>query len=84
MAFVITEECIGCDACLPVCPTAAVVKDDPIYTINSELCTECIVDHPEARCLAVCPVNSIIINEDLQESYEQLLDKRNHIFAGIF
>ena len=84
MAFIITEECIGCDACRPVCPTAAVEVNDPIYTIIPDYCTECIIDHPEARCLAVCPVDSIIKTEDSQESDKQLIEKRNRIFADIF
>ena len=84
MAFIITEECIGCDACRPVCPTAAVEVNDPIYTIISDYCTECIIDYPEARCLAVCPVDSIIKSKDLLESYQQLSEKRNRIFADTF
>ena len=83
MAFLITEECIGCDACRPICPTAAVEENDPIYTILAEHCTECIIDYPEPQCVAVCPVDSIIRNEDTPERYEQLLEKRNHIFADL-
>ena len=81
MALIITEECIGCDACLPVCPTAAITEKDPIYSITREYCTECIIDHWEPQCAAVCPVDSIIRDDEILETYEHLLEKRTAIFS---
>ena len=79
MAYVITEECIGCDICRPVCPTTAINETAPIYNIAAETCTECVIDFQQPRCLAVCPVNAIIKHPDFDESQNDLLHKRSRI-----
>lgn len=39
MALVITDECIACDACVADCPNDAIGQGDPIYAIDSNLCS---------------------------------------------
>lgn len=70
MAMMITDECIDCGACLPVCPDDAVIEgvatDIPVYWIDVERCTECVGAHDEPQCRDVCPVDCIVPNPDYQ------------------
>ena len=54
LKFRITEKCIGCTACVKVCPvhciTGGVKKQ---HYIDNEYCTEC------GQCVVACPVNAI-------------------------
>lgn len=40
MALKITEECINCDVCEPVCPNDAIYAGEDIYVINPEDCVQ--------------------------------------------
>ena len=71
----ITDECINCDVCEPVCPNNAIYQGESIFEINPALCTECIGHFSEPQCVAVCPVNCIPINPEYVETKDQLLDK---------
>ncbi len=51
MAYVISESCIACGACLPECPVEAISEGD-IYKIDGSLCVDC------GACNAVCPVGA--------------------------
>jgi ferredoxin len=75
MALKIIDECICCDACVPVCPTSAIECDDPIYTIDSTLCTECVGYFKEPECIKVCPVDAIVVDEKLGETKQMLTKK---------
>jgi ferredoxin len=79
MSLIITDECINCDVCEPVCPNIAIYQGEMIYEIHPDKCTECVGHFDEPQCVAVCPVNCIIkdvahpeSNEELLEKYEQL------------
>ncbi len=50
MAYVITDECIACGACIPECPEEAISEGD-IYVIDPELCNDC------GSCAEICPVD---------------------------
>ncbi|MGD8753387.1 MAG: 4Fe-4S binding protein [Anaerolineales bacterium] len=56
----ITEECISCGACEPVCPVEAVFEGDMIYEIDPTLCVECEGYHDTNQCVDVCPVDCVI------------------------
>ena len=75
MALLITDECINCDVCEPVCPNRAIHAGAHIYEIDSERCTECVGHFPEPQCQLICPV--ACIPSDLQhvETRAQLLAK---------
>lgn len=75
MAMMITEECVNCDACKPVCPNKAISLGDEIYVIDPARCTECVGHYDESRCVAVCPTAAIVLDKKHVESKEQLNEK---------
>ena len=75
MALYITDECINCDVCEPVCPNEAIYQGQEIYEINPNLCTECVGHFDAPQCVEVCPIDCIPLNPDVVESKEQLLEK---------
>lgn len=48
----ITEECVSCGTCLPICPAKAIKIGFP-YVITNK-CTDC------GKCAEVCPVDAIV------------------------
>lgn len=81
MALIITEECIACDACVDECPNGAISEGDPIYLIDPDHCTECVGHYDEPACVAVCPVDCIILDPDNHESMEELKFKFKQLEA---
>lgn len=75
MALKITEECINCDVCEPVCPNGAIYQGAEIYEIDPNLCTECVGHYGEPQCVEICPVDCIPLDENHPESREELLVK---------
>jgi ferredoxin len=75
MALKITDECINCDVCEPVCPNQAIYQGPAIFEINPALCTECVGHFDEPQCVSVCPVNCIPNDPNHVETREQLLEK---------
>ena len=53
MAYVISDDCTMCGACVEVCPCDAIKEGDPKYTIDADLCSDC------GACEAECPVGAI-------------------------
>lgn len=58
MPYIITNDCIMCDACLPECPEDAITAGDPVYIIDQFKCTDC------GDCAEVCPTEACIPVED--------------------
>ena len=54
------------------------VSDD-VYYITPDKCTECQGFHEEPQCAAVCPVDCCIPNEDIVETVDQLLEKKEKL-----
>ena len=90
MALLINEECINCAACEPECPNTAIYEGGAEYELNGETfdalsedlyyivpekCTECKGFHDEEQCVAVCPVDSCVPDEDNVESEDALMEK---------
>jgi ferredoxin len=75
MALMITDECINCDVCEPVCPNNAIYQGELIFEIDPKKCTECVGHFEKPQCVEVCPVNCIPVNPDVVESREELLAK---------
>jgi ferredoxin len=75
MALKITDECINCDVCEPVCPNNAISQGEAIFEINPNLCTECVGHFNEPQCVSVCPVNCIPLDPDHVETKEALMAK---------
>jgi ferredoxin len=82
MALKITDECINCDVCEPVCPNQAIYQGESIFEIDPARCTECVGHFNEPQCVAVCPVNCIPLDENYPETPEQLLEKYQRLTAG--
>ena len=75
MALMITAESITCDVCEPECPNGAISQGEETYVIDAAKCTECVGHYDESQCIAVCPVDCIVVDPNHGESKEQLHDK---------
>ncbi len=75
MALKITEECINCDVCEPVCPNQAIFLGVAHYVIDPFLCTECVGHYDQPQCVEFCPVSCIPKDEQHVETPEQLKAK---------
>lgn len=81
MALMITEECINCDVCEPVCPNQAISMGPEIYQIDPLRCTECVGHFDEPQCQQVCPVECIPIDPDHRDSREALMARYESLQA---
>ena len=81
MALLINDECIACDACREECPTVAIEEGDPLYYIDPDRCTECVGVYDEPACIAVCPVECIVLDKDNVETIAELQYKYKAILA---
>ncbi|MGH8505762.1 MAG: YfhL family 4Fe-4S dicluster ferredoxin [Stenotrophobium sp.] len=79
MALKITELCINCDVCEPVCPNLAITQGVEIYEIDPALCTECVGHFDTPQCRDICPVDCIPNDLDHAETQEQLMEKYRRI-----
>ena len=52
MAYVITDKCIKCGGCIPVCPVEAISMVNGKVVIDPKKCISC------GTCSAVCPVSA--------------------------
>ena len=79
MALLITDECINCDVCEPICPNDAIYEGEDIYEINPDLCTECVGHFDEPQCVVICPIDCIPNDPNHVESQSDLLAKYKRI-----
>jgi ferredoxin len=79
MALKITEECINCDVCVSECPNQAIFSGNTIYEIEAARCTECVGHSGTPQCIAVCPVECILLDPAHPETQAQLLAKYQHL-----
>ena len=82
MALLINAECINCAACEPECPNSAITAGDEIFIVNADKCTECVGHYDESQCIAACPVDCIVPDENRVETREQLQAKYERVTAG--
>ncbi|MEN8665558.1 MAG: YfhL family 4Fe-4S dicluster ferredoxin [Polycyclovorans sp.] len=82
MSLKITQDCINCDVCEPVCPNNAIYQGIEIYEIDPNLCTECVGHFDAPQCQKVCPVDCIPLDPQHVETREQLLGKYQRLVAA--
>ncbi|MFZ1390263.1 MAG: YfhL family 4Fe-4S dicluster ferredoxin [Dokdonella sp.] len=75
MALTITDQCINCDVCEPVCPNTAIAQGREINEITPSRWTECVGHFDVPQCVEVCPVECIVLDPQTPETHEQLLAK---------
>ncbi|MFX0577763.1 4Fe-4S dicluster-binding protein [Nocardia nepalensis] len=65
-----SAECITCDSCVRSCPAefGAIIDNGLRVVIVPELCSGC------PKCIAVCPVDCIYVDEDYQPTGETVWD----------
>jgi len=56
------------------------VSDDFYYIVASK-CTECNGFHEEPQCAAKCPVDCCVVDEDLAESVDTLLQRKEWLHS---
>lgn len=62
MAYQIIETCVNCHACLPLCPSGAIVEARPHFLIRDNLCTECDGHFADPQCASICPIEGAILD----------------------
>lgn len=82
MSLIITDECINCDVCEPVCPNLAIYQGEEIYEIDPDLCTECVGHFDTPQCQKVCPVDCIPLDPENRESRQALQEKYLRLTSG--
>lgn len=75
MSLKITDECINCDVCEPVCPNNAIYMGELIYEIDPDFCTECVGHFDIPQCQTVCPVDCIPKDPEHKETQTELQAK---------
>ncbi len=58
MPFINESKCVGCGACVNVCPVGAISMKDKKAVIDQEKCIHC------GKCLTVCPQEAIRSNSE--------------------
>jgi ferredoxin len=54
MGYYITDKCIGCGACLKICPTGSISGEKKKqHVVNEEICIDC------GACGRICPKNAV-------------------------
>ncbi len=81
MALLINDECIACGVCETECPNSAISEGDPLYVIDTALCTECVGAYDTAQCVEVCPTDACVADPDNQETQGELEAKYASIHA---
>jgi len=65
MAYVVSDECILCGACIAGCPVEGIEEGETQAHINVDVCIEC------GTCEQNCPVYAIFYDEMKQKQEEQ-------------
>ena len=67
------EKCIGCEACVNVCPLGAISMKDDKAVIDGSKCVDC------GRCSQVCPQEAIYLDS---KSQQNISSNQGQTFVG--
>jgi ferredoxin len=73
MSMVITETCINCGNCEPICPNQAISAGDIIYLVKQERCTECVGAFDKPQCVESCPIGDCITVDPAHTEPQEIL-----------
>ncbi|MGY0614792.1 4Fe-4S dicluster domain-containing protein [Vibrio sp. FJH11] len=65
MSLFINDKCVGCHACITVCPNQAVYKTgraEKPFAIHNKRCNECSSFWHEPQCASICPIEEAIVD----------------------
>ncbi len=82
MPLMITDACINCDACEPVCPNHGIREGERVYVIDQDACSECVGFFSRPQCAKVCPMNCCVFTPDIVLSEEALFERAKAIHAN--
>ncbi|GAK03645.1 4Fe-4S ferredoxin, iron-sulfur binding [Geomicrobium sp. JCM 19037] len=77
MAYIIMDGCQQEKAseCVDICPVDCIEEGDEQYYIDPNLCIDC------GACVAACPVEAIVAEEDLPKGQEEQREKAEQFFV---
>lgn len=65
MALSIIKDCVNCWACLPLCPSNAILANGEgrtHFVIDAKKCTECEGEYANPQCASICPIEGAILD----------------------
>lgn len=79
MAYVIADECVDImdQSCVRECPVDCIYEGQRSMYIHPDECIDC------GACEAVCPVNAILFDIDLEDDQQHLLERSREMFAEL-
>ncbi len=79
MANMITEECVNCGACEPMCPGEGISPGEETFVIDPARCTECVGFYHTQQCARVCPVDCCVIDPNNVETEAVLFERAKQL-----
>lgn len=78
LKFRITSKCIGCTACVRVCPVNCISgKPKERHVLDSDICTYC------GQCVSVCPVGAIFEGDHTIKLLNDIYTPNKNVIAQI-
>ena len=78
LKFRITSKCIGCTACVRVCPVHCITgKPREKHVLDSSICTHC------GQCVSACPVGAIFEGDHTIKLLNDILTPNKKVIAQI-
>ena len=65
----------------PECPNEAISTGEDFCEIDPHRCTQCVGHYSEPQCIAICPVDCIIVHPEHQENCEDLEEKYRRLMS---
>lgn len=81
MALLITDACISCGVCAPLCPAHAIARAGDRYAIDGERCTECVGARAVPECADVCPAECCLPDPARPDSRVSLARRARRLAA---